>query len=374
MMSSSLESRQPTSWLWPESSTLLPAALLCTRILPSLFNNRKVESLPFPCVSQSAQVWPTPHNKKHYHDMLPSTTDQVRVCQGKVTHIPLVTWVDLRWVTVEFPRILAQFVRLNVSGLRQKEKLSIQLQPRQESGGKRQKTQRWEFKLKHKVKPASLMRDETCSALSSWNFFKPSTKIIKWHICEIWFSFSVSVLLFYSMSCFKLQHCINPLQCTYFTFHLRGVALLQTPSDQFWAVFTLFLSGMWPYLQWKHWIQWKCWRVCFVFFYILFSLRWNPTRMTSVIPIATMETRVKTIYRNELDCNKQNKTKTHLIWRNWSLHFRASGTFSPSSFLLSLVHSIENILQLQDIIFVSIDSTACAPSDGFPAFIQTSIF
>lgn len=68
MMSSSLESRQPTSWLWPESSTLLPAALLCTRILPSLFNNRKVESLPFPCVSQSAQVWPTPHNKQHYRD------------------------------------------------------------------------------------------------------------------------------------------------------------------------------------------------------------------------------------------------------------------------------------------------------------------
>lgn len=185
MMSSSLESRQPTSWLWPESSTLLPAALLCTRILPSLFNNRKVESLPFPCVSQSAQVWPTPHNKKHYRDLLPSTTDQVRVCQGKVTHIPLVTWVDLRRVTVEFSRILAQFVRLNVSGLRQEEKLSIQLQPRQESGGKRQKTQvqirRWEFKLKYTVKPASLMRDETsrqgnllCSV--KLKLFKPSTK------------------------------------------------------------------------------------------------------------------------------------------------------------------------------------------------------
>lgn len=54
MMSSSLESRQLTSWLWPESSTLPPAALLCTRILPSLFNNRKVESLPFPRVSYSA--------------------------------------------------------------------------------------------------------------------------------------------------------------------------------------------------------------------------------------------------------------------------------------------------------------------------------
>lgn len=31
------------------------------------------------------------------------------------------------------------------------------------------------------------------------------------------------------------------------------------------------------------------------FLYILFSMRWNPTRMTSVIPIATMKTRVKTI-------------------------------------------------------------------------------
>lgn len=181
MMSSSLESRQPTSWLWPESSTLLPAALLCTRILPSLFNNRKVESLPFPFLpflshtTNSIIVIRDCMKPLFFRrDLLPSTTDQVRVCQGKVTHIPLVTWVDLRWVTVEFPRILAQFVRLNVSGLRQKEKLSIQLQPRQESGGKRQKTQvqirRWEFKLKYNVKPASLMRDETCSALSSWNF------------------------------------------------------------------------------------------------------------------------------------------------------------------------------------------------------------
>lgn len=53
----------------------------------------------------------------------------------------------------------------------------------------------------------------------------------------------------------KKLHCINIfnlfiyLFCTYFTFHLRGVALLQTPSDQFCAVFTLFLSGMCPYLQ-----------------------------------------------------------------------------------------------------------------------------
>lgn len=133
-------------------------------------------SLVSPSLHKSERL----HNKKHYRDLLPSTTDQVRVCQGKVTHIPLVTWVDLRWVTVEFSRILAQFVRLNVSGLRQEEKLSIQLQPRQESGGKRQKTQvqirRWEFKLKYTVKPASLMRDETCSALSSWNFLNHQQK------------------------------------------------------------------------------------------------------------------------------------------------------------------------------------------------------
>lgn len=98
-------------------------------------------------------------------DMLPSTTDQVRVCQSKVTHVPLVTWVDLRWVTVEFSRVLAQFVCLNVSGLRQKEKISIQLQPWQKSGGKRQKAQVqirwWQFKIKYNVKLASLMRDET---------------------------------------------------------------------------------------------------------------------------------------------------------------------------------------------------------------------
>lgn len=47
MMSSSLESRQLTSWLWPESSTLVPAVLLCTRILPSLLNKRKVDSFSF---------------------------------------------------------------------------------------------------------------------------------------------------------------------------------------------------------------------------------------------------------------------------------------------------------------------------------------
>lgn len=65
----------------------------------------------------------------------------------------------------------------------------------------------------------------------------------------------------------QLQRRIHPFQCTYFTFHLRGVALLQTPSDQFWAVFTLFLRGMWPYLPWKHWTQWECWSFgCFVSF------------------------------------------------------------------------------------------------------------
>lgn len=68
-----------------------------------------------------------------------------------------------------------------------------------------------------------------------------------------WISFHNATTLLQQLNC------INLIKSTYFTFHLRGVALLQTPSDQFWAVFTLFLSGMWPYLQWKHWVQWERW-------------------------------------------------------------------------------------------------------------------
>lgn len=99
----------------------------------------------------------------------------MRVCQSKVTHVPLVTWVDLRWVTVEFSRVLAQFVCLNISGLRQKEKISIQLQPWQKSGGKRQKArvqiEWWQFKIKYNVKLASLIRDETSRLCQAETFY-----------------------------------------------------------------------------------------------------------------------------------------------------------------------------------------------------------
>lgn len=47
----------------------------------------------------------------------------------------------------------------------------------------------------------------------------------------------------------KELHNIHLFKCTYLTFHLRGVALLQAPSAQFCAVFTLLLSGMCPYLR-----------------------------------------------------------------------------------------------------------------------------
>lgn len=92
------------------------------------------------------------------------------------------------------------------------------------------------------------------------------------------------------------------------------------------------------------------------FFYILFSMRWNPTRMTSVIPIELKKpsTQISLIVINK------TKKKKHLIWRNWFLHFRASGTFSPSSFMLSLVHSIENKSQLQDIISVNWNYCLCS--------------
>lgn len=172
-----------------------------------------------------------------------------------MTHVTLVTRVDLRWVTLEFSRILAQFVCLNIRGLRKKQNISIQLQPWQKSGGKTQKTQKVTFR--RELVRSCVRTRGTGTHLVNLKDFKPSTT----NICQIWFSFLfltfVLTLLVTIFSVYHLRnptlpqklHCINLFKCTYFTFHLRGVALLHTPSDQFCAVFTLFQSGMCSYLR-----------------------------------------------------------------------------------------------------------------------------
>lgn len=73
--------------------------------------------------------------KKIGHE-LPSTADQVRVRQSKVTDITLVARVDFRWVTLELPGVSAQMIRSNIRSLRQKQHISIQLQPWQQSEDK----------------------------------------------------------------------------------------------------------------------------------------------------------------------------------------------------------------------------------------------
>lgn len=164
-MSPPLESRQLTSWLWPDNSIDMSRLLLWTRILPSL---RKEEGfffrtrLIFPPAQLSRALKPSwrkriqaSHLPAWFEVLVPlyegynlkkgrtnrtraspSAADQVRVRQDEAADIARVTRVHFKRFTLQLPGVCAQTVRSDIGSLRQKQDVPVQLQPRQQSEDK----------------------------------------------------------------------------------------------------------------------------------------------------------------------------------------------------------------------------------------------
>lgn len=151
---------------------------------------------------------------------------------------------------MEPPGVLAQMVCSNISSLRQKQCVPIQLQPWQQS--------------EDKIHDLKMMRVKLTWLESHHDRPKYADVSHLWrihHVCSTvkhnthHAQHKTSEFSFYTYSTSHVSHCVV-LNCigkwlTYFVFHLRGISPLQTPLYQFWATFTLSFSGMWGYLQWQ---------------------------------------------------------------------------------------------------------------------------